>query len=163
MIFLVFFSISPTPSSTLVMSYILLFCLTAKLSAACQVRQLILNTSVCRQLHAVYTPCCVDRLHHIWRLNRDLQKTTFYVNVVFCFPCRWEGDGTARAKPTDQDQTNALGTRWGLYNGRGEGNIGLKSLLAKHYHGLKHKWKGKSYYNVQVTCWMENSKPINHC
>lgn len=36
--FLFFFSISPTPSSTLVMSYILLFCLTARLSAACQIR-----------------------------------------------------------------------------------------------------------------------------
>lgn len=37
-IFLFFFSISPTPSSTLVMSYILLFCFTARLSAACWFR-----------------------------------------------------------------------------------------------------------------------------
>lgn len=40
MMFLFFFSIKPTPSRTLVMSYILLFCFTANLSAACQSRQL---------------------------------------------------------------------------------------------------------------------------
>lgn len=39
MMFLFFFSIKPTPSRTLVMSYILLFCFTANLSAACQSRQ----------------------------------------------------------------------------------------------------------------------------
>jgi len=38
----------------------------------------------------------------------------------------------------------------GFYNGRGEGNIGLKSLLAKHYYGFERKWRGTSYYNVQT-------------